>query len=134
MEEPKAKKARKAAKQKKKQEDEDDDEEEEEEEEEKPKVAASKGVVAEKNDQGEAFFELSKMRRLTVREFKGQVLIDIREVCACVASFVYLRDISSMQGIMESWMNAFVLYKHRASPVFLYYLILIVPMHLISTL
>jgi Transcriptional Coactivator p15 (PC4) len=32
------------------------------------------------NDDGEAYFELAPMRRLTLRTFKGTVLVDIREV------------------------------------------------------
>lgn len=42
-----------------------------------------KSVVALRNDNGEAYFELSPSRRLTIRSFKGRSLVDIREVCCC---------------------------------------------------
>jgi hypothetical protein len=37
-------------------------------------------VTVSKNEQGDSFFALAPQRRLTVREFKGSVLIDFREV------------------------------------------------------
>ncbi|WWC94020.1 hypothetical protein V866_000858 [Kwoniella sp. B9012] len=36
-------------------------------------------VEIEENEDGDSFFKLSEYRRLTVRTFKGKVLIDIRE-------------------------------------------------------
>jgi len=34
-----------------------------------------------RNDEGNAYFELSAKRRVTVRKWRGNVLVDIREVC-----------------------------------------------------
>ena len=69
-------KAKKAKKSKKVQDDEDSEENEEE----------TEGVK--RNDDGEAYFELNKNKRCTVRKWKRTILVDIREVSA-VVSYVY---------------------------------------------
>merc|ERR1711970_954827 len=46
---------------------------------EKKGSGASSNSKARKNDSGETYFDLEKMKRVTVREFKGQVYVDIRE-------------------------------------------------------
>jgi hypothetical protein len=37
-------------------------------------------VEAQQNEQGESFFDLTKSKRVTVRDFKGKTYVDIREV------------------------------------------------------
>jgi hypothetical protein len=37
-------------------------------------------VNVQHNEEGEAFFELSRARRLSLRKYKGTLLVDIREV------------------------------------------------------
>lgn len=61
-EEPKAKKQKVV---------EDDDEEEED----------TTTTTLLRNEDGDAYVELSPKRRCTVRQWKGNVLVDIREVC-----------------------------------------------------
>ena len=41
---------------------------------------STKSTPAQRNEEGDAVFELSAKRRCTVREWKGNVLVDIREV------------------------------------------------------
>merc|ERR1711872_510369 len=43
------------------------------------KKESSASSKSRKNDSGETYFELERNKRVTVREFKGKVYIDIRE-------------------------------------------------------
>lgn len=52
------------------------EEEQDDDEDETP----STNTTLERNDDGDAFVELSPKRRCTVRQWKGKVLVDIREV------------------------------------------------------
>lgn len=45
----------------------------------KSKGSASSSSSGRKNESGETYFELERGRRVTVREFKGKLYVDIRE-------------------------------------------------------
>ncbi|GAA5985463.1 hypothetical protein JCM11641_007076 [Rhodosporidiobolus odoratus] len=55
--------------------------EQEEEKQEKRKVGTARrsSLTTEENDDGETFIDLEKNRRVTIRKFKKQTLVDIRE-------------------------------------------------------
>lgn len=40
------------------------------------------GVAVKRNDDGDAYFDLASNKRCTVRKWKKNVLVDIREVCS----------------------------------------------------
>lgn len=56
-----------------------EEEQDDEEEEETPSTNITTTTL-ERNDDGDAYIELSSKRRCTVRQWKGKVLVDIREV------------------------------------------------------
>jgi hypothetical protein len=52
----------------------------EQEDEDEDQEDGSAEVEVQRNSDGEAFFELSSTRRISVRKLKGKTLLDIREV------------------------------------------------------
>eukprot|EP00544_Gedaniella_sp_CCMP2646_P011742 CAMPEP_0202481844 /NCGR_PEP_ID=MMETSP1361-20130828/1327_1 /ASSEMBLY_ACC=CAM_ASM_000849 /TAXON_ID=210615 /ORGANISM="Staurosira complex sp., Strain CCMP2646" /LENGTH=127 /DNA_ID=CAMNT_0049109473 /DNA_START=17 /DNA_END=400 /DNA_ORIENTATION=+ len=73
-EEPKAKRPKLGDEEVKEEDDDDDDDEKE-----TPSTNTTTTTL-ERNDDGDAYIELSPKRRCTVRQWKGKVLVDIREV------------------------------------------------------
>ena len=76
--EPKLKKAKKSKKSKDVDEEEEDEEEEDAEDEQEEDDKKSGKV--QRNEVGEAYFELPKNKRCTVRKWKNMIFVDIREV------------------------------------------------------
>lgn len=72
-------------------------------------------VAVKQNDGGESYFEISRTRRVTVRKYKGKVMVDIREVSAsvvrkcfgnsCLSRFHVLFDSLRIQFYGESPMK-----------------------------
>ena len=74
----------------------------------------STSVILHKNDQGEAFIDLSSKKRLTIRKFKGNTLIDIREVRS--RCFFYHNPGFRTRKFIRFWPSSFVLSPSLAHP------------------
>ena len=55
-----------------------------------PATHAAATVTVHTNKEGESYFDLSSKKRLTVRTWKGSLLLDIREVLVLYLYFVFI--------------------------------------------
>lgn len=90
---------------------EDDDDDDDDEDDERDHGKKDDKDVVKKNAQGEAYFELAKTRRVTVRSFKGAKLIDIREVRLKFQDFILQRNGKKilMQSIFVAFFKSFMI-------------------------
>ena len=70
-----------------------------------PEAKKAKTVAAQRNEQGETFFLLSKKRRVTVRTYNNKALIDVREVSnitSCCCLLLAMNDLSFLIALFTS--------------------------------